>query len=57
LETWGDNGEWKFWCRVPKAENPNLGTVYEAKASGENGLAAVRAVLEQIDRDNKNAGH
>jgi hypothetical protein len=53
LETWGDGGEWRFWCRVPRADNPNLGRVYEAKAPGENGMAAIRAVLEQIDQDNK----
>jgi hypothetical protein len=56
LETSGDAGEWHFWCAIPRADNPNLRTNYEAKAVGENGLAAMRAVIEEIDRANKAAG-
>ncbi len=55
LETWGDAGDWHFWCRVPQADNPNIGRVYEARAVGENGMAAIRAVIEEIDAANKNA--
>jgi hypothetical protein len=55
LETSGDGGEWHFWCAIPRADNPNLRTNYEAKAVGENGLAAMRAVIEEIDRANKAA--
>jgi hypothetical protein len=57
LETLGDSGEWRFWCAVPKVDNPNIRHVYEAKVAGENGLAAVRAVLEQIDHDAKDSSH
>jgi hypothetical protein len=53
LESWGDNGEWTFRCSVPKPDNPNLQTRYEAKAAGENGMASIRAVIEQIDHDSK----
>ncbi len=51
LETWGDAGEWKFRCSVPDPQKPGTGHNYEARAAGENGLAAIRAVLDQIDRD------
>jgi hypothetical protein len=57
LESWGDSGEWTFRCSVPKPDNPNLQTRYEAKAAGDNGLAAIRSVIEQIDRDAKSSGH
>jgi hypothetical protein len=53
LETWGTGGDWKFTCMIPNPQNPNNHTVYEALAGGRNGMAAVQAVLEQIDRANR----
>jgi hypothetical protein len=51
LETWGEGGEWKFSCSVPNRQNPNLRQNYEARAGDQ--LAAVRAVLEQIEREQR----
>jgi hypothetical protein len=53
LETWGTGGEWKFTCSIPNAQNPSVSRMYEGTAGGRNGLAAVQAVLEQIDRANR----
>jgi hypothetical protein len=50
LETWGTSGEWKFTCMIPNPQNPANHTMYEATAAGRNGMAAVQAVIEQIDR-------
>lgn len=47
-ETWGDTG-WKFSCSVPNKQNPFISRTYEAQAPTY--LAAVQAVLEQIDRE------
>jgi hypothetical protein len=49
LEMWGDEGEWKFSCRIPRPENPNIARTYEARAPDP--IAAMRAVIEQIDRE------
>jgi hypothetical protein len=49
LETWGDAGEWKFRCSIPNPQNRSVGRNYEARAAGDYGLAAIRAVIEQID--------
>jgi hypothetical protein len=51
LETWGENGDWKFSCSIPNRQNPNIRRNYEAIAHGD--LAAVRAALEQIDRERR----
>jgi hypothetical protein len=48
LETWGDEGEWKFSCRIP---NPHIARTYEARA--REPIAALRAVLEQIDQEQR----
>ncbi len=48
LQTWGDEGEWQFSCRIPKPQNPHIARRYEARA--RDPIAAVRAVLEEIDR-------
>jgi hypothetical protein len=48
---WGDAGEWKFRCSVVNPQNRNIGRNYEARAAGDYGLAAIRAVIEQIDRE------
>jgi hypothetical protein len=48
LESSGDS-EWKFSCSVANAKNPNLSQTYEAQA--RSALAAVQAVLDQIEKD------
>jgi hypothetical protein len=47
LETVGD-GSWKYSCSIPNSQNPATGRHYEAKASTD--LGAIRAVLDEIDR-------
>jgi hypothetical protein len=51
LQTVGETSEWEFRCSVPSAQRPNIRLNYEARGSSD--LAAIRAVLEQIDRDNQ----
>ncbi|MGE3806883.1 MAG: hypothetical protein AB7K24_19625 [Gemmataceae bacterium] len=51
LETWGDKGEWKFSCSVPNPQNAFISRNYDAKAM--NYLDAMRAVLEQMDRERR----
>jgi hypothetical protein len=51
LETWGDAGEWKFSCSIPNRNNPNIRRTYEARAT--DSLGALRAVLDQIDREQR----
>jgi len=43
------NGEWKFSCSIPNRQNKFISRTYEAR--GKDYLAAVHAVLEQIDKD------
>jgi hypothetical protein len=49
LETWGDRGEWKFSCSIPNPTNAYVSRTYEGRAA--DSLSAVRAVLDQIDRE------
>ena len=49
LEQKPDTQEWRFMCRLPSRANPNLNRTYEAK--GPTHLAAVQAVLDQMDRE------
>lgn len=50
LEMAGEkNAEWKFTCAVPKRQNPKVRRVHVAQAP--DALAAIRAVLGQIDKD------
>jgi hypothetical protein len=49
LETWGDQGEWKFSCSIPSRQNAFISRTYEGRAT--DSLAAVRAVLAQIDKE------
>jgi hypothetical protein len=51
LETVGDTGKWHFLCRIPDPVQPSRLTVYEATVAGEDGLAAMRAVLHQIEQE------
>jgi hypothetical protein len=55
LESWGDAGEWKFRCSIPDPKNHNIGRNYEARAVGDYGLAAIRAVIERIDLEKHGA--
>jgi hypothetical protein len=45
-----DAGEWKCTCFVPSRQNPNVRRRYVATAPTD--LAAMQAVLEQIEREN-----
>ena len=45
----GSNGAWEFSCRVPDPHNPGLNNVHVATAPGENGVAAMRMVIQEID--------
>jgi hypothetical protein len=49
LECTGENEDWKFSCSVPNRQNPNLRRTYEAHA--REALAAIQAVLDQMDKD------
>jgi hypothetical protein len=49
LEMRADTGEWRFICRVPSKQNPNINRTYEAR--GISHLAAVQAVLDQMERE------
>jgi hypothetical protein len=48
LEPYGTSGEYRFRCTLPSPENHNIGRSYEARAAGDNGLAAIRAALDQM---------
>jgi hypothetical protein len=49
LETWGDNGEWRYSCSVPDPKNPRIRHNFEAR--GRDSKAALVAVLEQMDKE------
>ncbi len=51
LETAPDTGEWKFSCFIPSRDNPSVHRTYEARARDQ--VAALQAVLEQIDREQR----
>ena len=51
LETWGDDGEWKFSCAIPNRQNPAIRRTYEARAGDP--MVAVRAVIDQIDKEQR----
>jgi hypothetical protein len=44
-----ETGEWKFSCAIATPQNPNVSRTYEGRA--KTGLAAMQAVLDQIDKD------
>ncbi len=49
LETWGDNGEWKFSCSIPNRQNQYISRNYESRAG--DSLSALRSVIEQIEKE------
>jgi hypothetical protein len=51
LET-TDNGLWHFICSIPDRQSGEV-SKYEASLPGEGGLAAIRAVLNQIDQERR----
>jgi hypothetical protein len=51
LESWGDQGDWKFTCSIPNKQNPYISRTYEAEA--HDPLSAVHGVLDQIERDQR----
>jgi hypothetical protein len=51
LESWGDQGDWKFTCSIPNKQNPYISRTYEAEA--HDPLSAVRGVLDQLDHDQR----
>jgi len=53
LKTGSGPGEWLFSCAIPDPQNPKFRVNYEARAVGPNGVAAMKAVIAQIDQDRK----
>ena len=54
LETWGDQGQWKFQCSLPIPGSSNINRTYETKAPlPQDPLSAVRAVLDTIEKDQR----
>jgi hypothetical protein len=51
LETGSNPDEWHFVCTIPLPGLDNLERTYEARAVGASGLAAIRAVIADIDKD------
>jgi hypothetical protein len=49
LEQQRDTGEWRCTCSIPNKQNPTIRRTY-LKAAADP-LSAVRAVLDEIDRD------
>jgi hypothetical protein len=51
LEMTGDAGEWKFSCSLPSRQSASMSRTYEGR--GPNYLAAMQAVLDQIEREGR----
>lgn len=49
LETWGNQGGWRFTCSLLNPHDPSKMRTYEAEAQQD--LAAMQAVLDQMDKD------
>jgi len=49
LEMIVERNESKFSCSIPNPQNPNISRYYEASAATD--LAAIQAVLDQMDKD------
>lgn len=48
--------EWSFECEIPDPQRQGLLTHFDGKAVGDNGLAAIRAVLADIESAKKQRG-
>ncbi|HEV3119674.1 MAG TPA: hypothetical protein VGY58_21630, partial [Gemmataceae bacterium] len=51
LEKVAETGEWRFRCIVPNRQKPGSRRTYEGR--DRDSLAAVQAVLDQIDQDQR----
>src|SRR5436190_581778 len=51
LETRGDHGEWNFECTIPNRQQPGLQRHYNTTEPAATPQAAIRAVLDKIDRE------
>ncbi len=51
LETWGDQGDWKFTCSIPNRQNPYISRTYEVEA--HDPFSALRGVLDQLEHDQR----
>ncbi len=52
LETWGDQGQWKFQCSLPIPGSTNMNRTYVTDTPLPNDpLTAVRTVLDKIEKD------
>jgi hypothetical protein len=52
LETWGDQGQWKFQCSLPIPGSTNMNRTYVTDTPlPTDPLTAVRAVLDKIEKD------
>jgi hypothetical protein len=51
LETWGEQGDWRFSCSIPNRQNPYISRTYEAEA--HDPLAAIHGVLNQLENDQR----
>jgi hypothetical protein len=57
LETRGDHGEWNFECTIPNRQQPGLQRHYSTTEPAATPQAAIRAVLDKIDREqNRTSG-
>jgi len=50
LETWGDQGQWKFRCSIPVPNKPINHTYETIPPLPYDPLTAIRAVISQIER-------
>jgi hypothetical protein len=54
LETWGDQGQWKFRCSIPNPTNPSVNRWFETtKPLPYDPLTAVRAVIDQLQKEQR----
>jgi hypothetical protein len=50
-----EKGMWRFDCGVPSPQGGSGDRRYEGSAVGDHGIAAIRAVIDKIDRDQQAA--
>jgi hypothetical protein len=54
LETWGDQGQWKFRCSVPLPGSTGLNRTYETESPGAaDPITAIRTVIDKIEKDQR----